>query len=100
MFAPAGAGKRLRHSHCVICANISLAIRNMMSKQHHISANLFDNTRKTSVSSRRFTDSERYVCTNKNRGAKSSSPRGLPRETIIYRSFINEQNNDFISFFC
>ena len=29
MFAPAGAGKRLRHLRFIICANISVAIRNM-----------------------------------------------------------------------
>ena len=47
LFAPAGAGKRLRHSRCIIGKNITVAIRNMMSQQHHISTILFDNTRKT-----------------------------------------------------
>ena len=61
--SPAEA-KRLRHSRFVICANIYVAIRNMMSEQHHISAICLDNTRKRSVFNRTFSKCDGYVCKN------------------------------------
>ena len=41
------------------------AVRNMMSEQHHISAIYLDNTRKRSVFSRRFSECDGYICTNR-----------------------------------